>query len=104
MNYWIKGGLIGVVAMLLFSLILTPLICQSIEEENSEVSCSVNDNLRVFENIYKNPWSILLLILGIFLGAFVERLRSLVKENDNKLWSIERKVLKKRRFLWMWER
>ena len=82
MNYWIKGGIIGVVAMFLFSMILTGLVCKSIQLDNPEISCSANNNLEVFKDIYKNPWSILLFVLGFFLGAFVERLRALVKEKD----------------------
>jgi len=98
-----KGGVYGVISVIVFSAILSPFICIAISS-NVDVICNFGYNSKIFFNIYSNPYSLLLIFLGGFLGAMVGRAILLIKNKADILDRQEYLKNKNRKFLWMWER
>lgn len=100
----IKGGLIGIIIILILSMILTPIICDSIRAENSSVSCGWYNNLDILSRVYLNIYSIPLIALAFLSGALIGRTVHLVKsrfETDRKY--LAKKIEAKKPSPWIWE-
>ena len=102
MGYWISGGIGGLIAIIIFSAIFTPFLCNSIRVENPQVSCSLNENTQIFMRIYGQASAFPLLIFGYLTGAFMLKLLYAVKNTREKGFDLTGKT-PSREYKWTWE-
>lgn len=104
MGYWINGGMLGLIFILAVSMALTPVLCNTLKEKYSVVSCKLEDNLTTFSHMYLQSYFILLLIAGFIAGGLIGRLVYLIKKNEvEKTEIVLDKIKGKPQFKWMWE-
>jgi len=104
MGHILNWSFIGFFGILFLSIVFTPVLCNTISNENPEVTCSVEDNVSIFFNIYSTVYGFVLLGLGIILGMLVGRVIALVDKERGKFADQIYQKEKNKRFLWMWEK
>lgn len=104
MGYWLNGGMIGIIIILVLSMAMTPVLCNTFQQRYTQVSCQLEDNIQTFSNIYLQGYFILLLIAAFIAGGLVARLFYMTKHRfDITTKAITEKAYGKPRFKWMWE-
>ena len=98
-----KGSVYGVLLIVVLSAVMSPFICISVSSR-VDVVCDFAYSSEVFLNIYANPYSPILLLLGAVVGGLVGRAIALVKSKGDILDRQEYLKTKNKKFLWMWER
>jgi len=106
MNYWIKGGMLGIIFILLFSFVMTPILCSSVKQKTPQVSCKMVDQGDIFSRALINPYYPFLILFGIIAGGLIMRLFHLIKTRDElRIDELREKanLKKKPDNPWIWE-
>lgn len=103
MSYVFNAGLWGIVLILVLSFMMTPLVCNSIKQENPSVSCSIYDDMDIFTRLYTNIYSLPLIILGFVAGSLTGRTISLIRKRYEMSEDKLLRKIEKKESPWPWE-
>lgn len=105
MSAVLKGGILGIVIVLILSLAITPLVCDSIRQDNPEVKCNWGYNWDLFLRVWMHFASIILLMISFLVGVLIGRTVDIIKNRyalENR--SLVKKLEQKKESLWPWEK
>lgn len=103
MGYLKTGVVMGIFFVFVLSLVLTPLICKSIKMDNSDVTCNLESQLKIFGRIYTQTYTPLLIIFGGITGILITKLSFKITKREYIETEIEKKNERKK-YDWPWEK